>query len=142
MTLDDSRLKKLRSNAELVVTELQKLHESGTFGYDEASVAWIDTYIERAKARWLAEIGPDAIVALVGSYLGEAIIRASDGHWDENDVQGLGIRFPAGDWCFPFSKVAKQLVGETEGAGAITSFYRFAVQYVAPGQYFVDGDGI
>lgn len=123
----------LRSNAELAVAELGSLSGLDSFGYDEQSVDWVEGYIERLRANWPEGGAADKLVTVLGSYLGEAIIRSGGGTWDENDRQGLGVRFPSGDWCFPFSKVAKQLAEGVEGGESIASFYRFAVEHVATG---------
>lgn len=120
MTDDDPRLEMIKSNAAFVIAELGPL--SGfDFGLDRASVAWVEGFIERQRG---AADGPESnIVSVLGSYLGEAIIAAAGGRWDETEQGNLGVRFDNGDWCFPFAKVAKQFAGGLEDGESILSFY-------------------
>jgi hypothetical protein len=68
------QLDQIRANAALVVSQLRPL--SGfDFGLDERSVAWVEGFIERQRARGAA----DGLADVLGSYLGEAIIAAGGG---------------------------------------------------------------
>lgn len=43
------------------------------------------------------------------------------------------MRFPNGDWCFPFAKVGKQWKQGRENGESIFGFYTVAVDQVAAG---------
>ena len=133
MTEDDPRLAMIRGNAALVLAELGPL-AGPAFGYDLDSVAWVDAYIERQRQRYSGGDEAAQLVSVLGSYLGEAIIAAAGGAWDVHDRDEIGVRFENGDWCFPFSKVAKQFAhGHAEG-DSIVGFYNFSVDLIATGK--------
>ena len=105
---------KIRLNAELVVAEMQKISDID-FGYNAQSVAWLDGYIERQRAR------PDmnqefinSLVSVLGSYLGECVIKCYGGYWNEDGGQWQ-VCFNDGNCVYPFNKVRKQF---EHGAGA------------------------
>jgi hypothetical protein len=131
MTIDPQRIEMIRANAQFAVEELGSV--SGMdFGYDAASVAWTEGFIERQRGKLDPEGG---IVSVLGSYLGEAIIAAVPGaRWEDGDDGVPGILFATGDMAFPFAKVAKQLDDGLEAGESILSFYNIAVDYVAAGK--------
>ncbi len=94
MSAGDPRLEVLCRNAAFVVEQLGPLSELETFGLDAVSVAWVEGFIERQRARLTAGEKAEGMAAVLGSYLGEAIIAASSGCWDFDDEHGLGIHFP------------------------------------------------
>ncbi len=54
----------------------------------------------------------DGMVQIIGSYLGEVLIRNLGGVWGHNDQFGtVGIQHGSG-WWFPHAKVTKRLSGE------------------------------
>ena len=118
----------------MVIEKLGSLSNLRPFGLDAVSVAWVEGYIERVRAGLDTGEATNGLVAVLGSYLGEAIIAASDGAWDFDDQNGLGIRFANGDWCFPFIKVEKQFQNGLEAGDSILSFYKAGVDHVATGQ--------
>ena len=133
MTVDPERLNRLRANASLAVEQLGAI--SGMeFGLDEASVAWVEGFIERQRAQHASGESTGGLVNVLGSYLGEAIIAAADGRWDEDIDGNLGVAFPNGDMAYPFTKVAKQFEQGLEGGESILSFYKVSVNYIATGQ--------
>lgn len=133
MVEDDPRLAMIRANAVLVLAELGPL-AGETFGYDRPSVTWVDGYIERQRERMTDPDSVGSLVSVLGSWLGEAIIAATGGAWDVHARDEIGVRFPNGDWCFPFSKVAKQFAhGHVDGE-SITSFYTCSVDLIAGGK--------
>jgi len=134
MTEDDPRLAMIRGNAALVVEELGPI--SGLeFGFGPESVAWVDGYIERQRARLTEPDTVASLVSVLGSYLGEAIIKAAGGAWDVHERDEIGVRFENGDWCFPFSKVAKQFAdGGGEGGESILGFYNVSIDFIANGR--------
>lgn len=131
---DDPRLGMIRANTALVIAELGPL-SGREFGLDRDSVAWIDAFIERRRA----EGGGDKLVSVLGSYLGEAIIAAAGGRWDESERGDVGICFANGNCCYPFSKVAKQLAEGRDGGESTLGFYDFSIGPVAQGTIRSDG---
>jgi len=124
----------IRGNAALVLDELGPV--SGLeFGYDAQSIAWVDGYIERQRERFAGTDEAARLVSVLGSYLGEAIIDAAGGAWEVHERDEIGVRFESGDWCFPFSKVAKQFAhGQDDGGDSILAFYNFSIGLIASGQ--------
>ncbi len=135
MTEDDPRLAMIRGNAALVLDELGPI--SGIdFGYGPESVAWVGGYIDRQRTRLDDPNAIASLVSVLGSYLGEAVIAAAGGAWDVHARDEIGIKFDNGDWCFPFSKVAKQFASgtATECGESILSFYNVSIAYIAGGR--------
>jgi hypothetical protein len=131
MTIDAQRLEMIRANAQFAVEELG-LVSGMDFGYDAASVAWTEGFIERQRGK----LDPDGgIVSVLGSYLGEAIIAAvPSARWEDGADGTPGVLFPSGDMAFPFTKVAKQFAEGWDAGESIVSFYNIAVKYVAAGK--------
>ena len=131
MTMDAQRLEMIHANARFAVEEFGSV--SGMdFGYDAASVAWTEGFIERQRGKLDPEGG---IVSVLGSYLGEAIIAAVPGaRWEDATDGAPGILFATGDMAFPFAKVAKQFADGLEAGESIVSFYNIAINYVAAGK--------
>ncbi len=78
------------------------------FGYDVKSVAWLDGYIERQRARDdITQELVDGLVNVFGSYLGECVIKCYGGHWKNEDGQWQ-VSFDDSNAVFPFAKVRKQ----------------------------------
>lgn len=127
---DDPRLGMIRANAALVIGELGPLCGPG-FGLDRGSVAWVDGFIERRRQQG----GGDKLVSVLGSYVGEAIIAAAGGAWEAGEQGDVGVRFPNGNSCFPFSKVARQLAEGRDGGESTLEFYDFSVEQVATGRF-------
>lgn len=135
MTEDDPRLAMIRGNAALVLDELGPISGLQPFDFGPQSVAWVDGYIERQRQRMDDPAAVASLVSVLGSYLGEAVIKAAGGAWAVHERDEIGVRFETGDWCFPFSKVAKQFAcGTAEGGGeSILSFYNVSVGFIAGG---------
>lgn len=120
-------LEAIARNRDLVIAQFGPVSEIAGFGLNAESVGWIEGFIERQRERG----PPGNLVSVLGSFIGEAIIAATGGRWDEQDGR-LGVLFPCGDACFPFAKVAKQF---DHGLGdSVLSFYDVAVQFVAKGK--------
>lgn len=91
------------------------------FGYDAQSVAWLDGYIERQRARDdLTQELIDGLVNVFGSYLGECVIACYGGSWENEDGQWR-VSFDVGNAVYPFSKVRKQFQNGSEDS--IMSFF-------------------
>lgn len=100
------------------------------FGYDAQSVAWLDGYVERQRAR--ADINQELIEGLVnvfGSYLGECIIKCYGGYW-ENAEALWRVSFDSKNAVYPFSKVQKQFQNGPEDS--INSFFETIPLVFAP----------
>ncbi|HWA20759.1 MAG TPA: hypothetical protein VG735_00015 [Caulobacterales bacterium] len=126
--LSPELLAAIRANAEMAVSELGGTSGMSDFGLNEKSVAWVEGFIERQRGS-----DPGALVSVLGSFLGEAIIARAGGAWMQSE-QGPGVRFANNAMCFPFAKVAKQFAdGRNEGE-SVLGFYRVAVEQIATGK--------
>jgi hypothetical protein len=114
-------LEQIRANADLVVKQNASLKEGG-FGYDEASVKWLDGYIGRlsASGEFSDAEKRSKIVSVFGSYLGECIIKSFGGTWSQRDGNWC-IAFDEENCAFPFAKVEKRFLNGEEDS--IASFY-------------------
>ena len=111
---------KIKQNAELVIRQMSQL--SGfDFGYYVQSVAWLDGFVERQRAR--IDITPemiDSLVNMFGSYLGECVINCYGGYWENEDGQWR-VSFNENNAVYPFAKVQKQFKNGSEDS--IKSFF-------------------
>ncbi|MEJ0023759.1 MAG: hypothetical protein WDN76_10285 [Alphaproteobacteria bacterium] len=87
----------------------------------------MEGFIERQRGA-----DPGALVSVLGSFLGEAIIAGTGGAWADSD-QGPGVRFANDAMCFPFAKVAKQFADGVDEGESVLGFYRVAVEQIATG---------
>ena len=119
MDTDSTVLARIRANAELVVTVAhQELGKDIT--YDQAGVEWLDGYIERQHEQGDPASRPK-LVQILGSFLGECIVRSLGGHW-ANDEGTWAIRFDKRNAAFPFAKVQKHL--NNGGGDSVLAFYQ------------------
>lgn len=126
---DDAR-DQIAANVQLAIDRLGEVADV-PFGLDRASVAWVAGFIDRQRTR--DGFDPDNTLGLVnvlGSHLGEAIVAATGGRWEEVD-DAWGVRLGSQGVCFPFTKVAKQLREGTEGGDSILGFYDVALAMAA-----------
>lgn len=117
---DDDDLAAIRANAQMVIEQIGPQCSVAPFGFDAASVKWIDGFIERQRVR--SDVDADfmsRLTTVIGSYLGEALIRTYGGKWAVSS-DGWCVEFSEGNACFPFTKVAKQFAN-----GATDSVYGF-----------------
>jgi hypothetical protein len=110
MTLDE----KIQANAELVAKQLN-------LGFDEASVKWLDGYIERLRLN-PTYANSDQLKDNLGCFLGECIRRVYGGEWVE-DQYGLSIRFDPRNGVFPHAKVAKQFKNGSAQGDSVYGLY-------------------
>jgi hypothetical protein len=108
-------LEAIKANAALVL----KTFEQQNLAYDEASVKWLDGYIERNRLDW-DETGAEKLVSILGSFLGECIRLNFGGEWQMTE-NGLAVAFFDGNAAFPFNKIRKQIHNGSEDS--IASFY-------------------
>lgn len=125
--LSPELLAAIRANVEMAVRELGATSGIADFGLNEKSVAWVEGFIERQRGG-----DPGALVSVLGSLLGEAIIARAGGTWMDSE-QGPGVRFWNNAMCFPFAKVAKQFADGKEEGESVLGFYRVAVEQIATG---------
>jgi len=114
---------KLQANANLAIETLSPLSDVSPFGYNRASVAWVEGYIERQRAR--ANLAPDArhqLAQVLGSFLGECIIRCYGGT-RRRDEHGWAIHFDDSNAAYPLNKVQKQFDNGVDGGDSILSFF-------------------
>lgn len=131
MDANDPRLTSIRLNAEKFITRLGP--GSGLeFDFNKASVEWVDDFIERARLSEGA-VTP-GLVSVVGSYLGEAILAATDGRWDDDENGNLGIVFSNGNWCYPFGHAQKQFEFGRDSGNSVLGFYEVSIDFVATGK--------
>jgi len=112
----------LKANAELTIRELGPL--SGLdFGYNDASVEWLEGYIERLRRSGALQTAEqrDRLAGVLGSFLGECIVRCHGGAWAQRDG-GWCIAFDARNAAFPFAKIHKQMDHGPEDG--IAGFFR------------------
>ena len=122
----------ITSDVELAIERLGALTDF-EFGLDARSVEWVDGFILRQRERPgfdLDEVG--GLVGVLGSFLGECIVAATDGHWHRDaETDQWCVRFPSGDQAYPYTKVWKCF--EHGAEDSIASFYDISVNYVAKG---------
>ncbi len=119
MTVDPS----IKQNAELILRTCEPLVDF-EFSYDEKSVAWLEGYIERLRARGAFEESFEKFASIFGCYLGEAIIRTYGGRWNEDEKYPLHVLFEGGVRVFPFAKVSKQMRNGLDAGDSILGFFR------------------
>jgi hypothetical protein len=134
MIVEGERLAQIKANVEFALQEFRELADKDV-ALDAASVAWVEGFIETARGRYVGLEGgvPEGLIGLIGSYLGEAIIAETNGHWIEDDAGRLAVAFPNGDAVYPFDKVEKQFELGVAGGESVLGFYTVAVSYVAVG---------
>lgn len=109
MSLEDL----FRANAEMIIHQLGPL--SGLeFGYNVNSVAWVDGFIEQQRTRSNPNQRPkDEWITVLGSFLGECIIRCFGGQWKNVNGQ-WAIHFDNRNAVYPFAKVHKRFASGLE----------------------------
>ena len=111
--LDEDTRRRIQHNAALVVEQMQSLTDFD-FGYDEASVSWLDGYINRMRTqKELTSEKTESSVQVLASYLGECIIHTYGGRWDDEGGE-IAVLFSKGNSVYPFNKVKKQFANGSE----------------------------
>ncbi len=126
--LSPELLAAIRANTQMAISELGGTSGLRGFGLNEKSVAWVEGFIERQRGA-----DPGALVSVLGSFLGEAIIARAGGAWADSE-HGPGVRFANDAMCFPFAKVAKQFADGRDEGESVLGFYRVAVEQIATGR--------
>ncbi len=112
----------LRANDELVRRQLSGPAQF-ELGFDEASVEWVDGFIDRQRIRTDLE-STDGLVDTLGSFLGECMFRELGASWNRSENGQISVKFSDGNEAFPFNKVRKQFANG--GDDSILGFYRSA----------------
>jgi hypothetical protein len=113
MTVEDQ----IRANAALTIATLGPVSGIEGFGYNAASVKWLEGYIERQRNRGVLKgDGLAQIVSNLGSYLGECVIACFGGEWRLLDGMWC-VAFDANNAVFPFNKISKQFRNGAEADG-------------------------
>ncbi len=98
----------LKANAEAAVEELSHLTEF-PFGYNRASVVWLEGYLERMNAAGVFNgPGRDKLISIFGAFLGECIVRTCGGAWKKRGGP-WGIAFDEDHFTRPFAAIVAQL---------------------------------
>jgi hypothetical protein len=119
---DSDDLQRIRANADLVIETLGPRSGLEQFGFNAPSVEWVDGFIERQRLR--EDATPEFLekmVSILGSFLGECIIRTYGGRWTFGEF-GWGVHFDEKNAAYPFSKVQKQF--DNGNGDSIYSFFR------------------
>ncbi|HWE87109.1 MAG TPA: hypothetical protein VG267_19340 [Terracidiphilus sp.] len=119
-----TELEMIRADAEMVVEKLRPLSGlGGGFGYNRASVEWVEGFIERQRCgENLSAEATQNLTGILGSFLGECVVRAYGGVWREAGG-GWGVFFDTKNGVFPFSKVGTQFAQGVEGGDGILGFF-------------------
>jgi hypothetical protein len=109
-----------RAAAEGVVAQLRE-DLRVELNYDQASIEWLDGYINRISTQLDKETFP-GLAAVLGAYVGETIIATYGGTWQYFEkLDQWGIQLPDGTGAFPSAKIYKQL--ENPEFDSILSFF-------------------
>jgi hypothetical protein len=131
----DERVELIKKNSRLVIEQLGPLSDV-IFGLNRESVAWVEGYIERQRAR--PDIDSTLVHSLVntlGSFLGECLIANAGGCWRwSEEYKTWSVNFSDNAMVFPFFKIEKLFESGLEGGESIVSFYDIAVDYVSKGK--------
>ena len=99
------------------------LAQSGVeLGYDDASVEWVDGFIERQRVRFQGDQA-NGLVNVIGAFVGECVIANYGGNWRADEDGAWGVYFDNDNAAFPFAKVRKQFDNGREGGDSVHSFY-------------------
>ena len=113
---------KLREAAELFARLSRDAGRELT--YDEAGVAWADQYVEAVRPVE-SEDQLRVHTALVGAYLGEALLATHGGAWVDDDGE-WAVRLGDGEVVHPFRAAMAQLREGSEAGESILTVFRSA----------------
>lgn len=115
-----SPIERIEANAQFVV-DLAHSQFNLELAHDRDAVVWLDDYIE-AQHQQGDHALHDQLADVLGSFLGQCIVRTHGGHWHETDGQ-WAIVFSPDNAAYPMEKVRKHLAhGRAEGE-AVLSFF-------------------
>jgi hypothetical protein len=105
---EDPALEAIRYNVDLIAG-IAREHLGREPDFGEATVRWLDGFIQRQHERGDAE----KLVQTLGSFFGECIVRTYGGTWAKVDGR-WAVRFDEKNSVFPFTKVQKHLANGSE----------------------------
>jgi hypothetical protein len=108
---EDSALEAIRYNVDLIAG-IAREHLGTEPDFGEATVRWLDGFIERQHERGDKEKHA-GLVQTLGSFFGECIVRTYGGTWAHVDDR-WAVRFDERNCVFPFTKVQKHLANGSE----------------------------
>ncbi|HUS36496.1 MAG TPA: hypothetical protein VM680_14185 [Verrucomicrobiae bacterium] len=113
---------KIQANAQMTVEQLRQLSRID-FGYNAASIEWLEGYIERLRTsgEYEDEATKEKLISVFGSFVGECIVRCYGGEWTTDKDGNWSVRF-GDNFAFPFTKVTKQIENGLEDG--IGGFFR------------------
>lgn len=121
--LEMEELAGIEDNAERVVESCRTM-TNFDFGFDDRSVKWLDGWVNRMRAHWTAKADCERMGWGLGSYLGEAVIRACGGKW-AHDEDGWHVRFDGENRAYPMSKTLRHIANGPEDS--VYAFYRAVI---------------
>jgi hypothetical protein len=97
--------------------------------YSPASLANVETLLDRLRAEGAATAETDAALLALGCYLGEMFVRAGRGRWratGETPMKDMAeapllVELDSGDYCNPIGRVRKCF--ESGGAARLPAFW-------------------
>lgn len=108
-------MKEIEELAETVKSQLN-------LEYDEASVNFIENFIERNKQQ-LGKEQWEGLINSMGAFFGQCIIENYGGRWEfDEEIQSTCVAFDNKNKVYPFAKVGKQFESGLEDS--ISSMYR------------------
>lgn len=111
---EDADLTQRMSRAAERLREMFQREAQVELRYDEASIEWLDCFIEHRRQRD-SDPGRDRLIHAIGAFLGECTRQQLGGHWGLYQDMA-GIQLPTGSIVFPLNKTAKQFDnGRAEG---------------------------
>ena len=129
-----SALPQIQRNAQSLISNLGPHSGISPFGYNAASVAYLDGFIDRQGQG--IRSSPQAIenfVSMAGAFLGEAVIATYGGEWQQNE-SGICIRIQARDQyhlVMPFQRIQNRLLKGTEYS--LAYFFSTAIPQIVSG---------
>ena len=123
-------LEMIRANAELAVQSARE-RLGLSLSFDRAGVEWLDGHLNRLHGRLPSEVQA-GVVNVMGSFLGECIVRSHGGEWIEKSAEWLvQVKRAYTVSVNVFGKVEKQLAG-IEGE-SVLSLYDFLLEVAENG---------
>lgn len=117
----------LKKRGEVLLDHLREFNPM--LGYDDASIQWLDGYIQRNRHVFSDE-GRYGVALGFGYVLGETIIRAVGGRWEYNDDQKewlVQIGPPVGA-ANPIGKAYKHLSDDFESIASMLRITRMVAE--------------
>jgi len=114
----------IQATAELVVKEFGPISGLGSaFGYNRASVEWLDDYIERSRNTGCFTAGQvETLANNFARFLGECIRNTYGGEWQLRNGS-WGVFFSDSSGALPYSKVRKQFNDGNSAGESVLSFF-------------------